>query len=167
MEVKVKLEIADLLPESIALGTAAMLSQREKGVEKYGQPIEDAKLTAGELVVHAQQEMADGLVYTSMLGKRVAELEEDLRTASLRLYAVMEAYTIATGNDFVFPATVGAPAPSKLEQELGNANFKLLATQVKLVHALREIMEECHTRTWGYPGEQVANIHNIAQEALK
>lgn len=115
MEVKVKLELADLLPESLALGLAAMLSQREKGVEKYGQPIEDAKLTAGELVVHAQQEMADGLVYTSMLGKRVAELEEDLRTASLRLYAVMEAYKTATGNNYVFSPVIGAPPPSKRE----------------------------------------------------
>lgn len=153
MEVKVKLEIADLLPESIALGTAAMLSQREKGVEKYGQPIEDAKLTAGELVVHAQQEMADGLVYTSMLGKRVAELEEDLRVASLRLYVAMDAFKYATNKDLVFPPTVGAPPMSKREAEL--------------VKALRQIVDQCNTRTWGYPGEQVANIHNIAQEALK
>ena len=149
MEVKVKLEIADLLPESVALGTAAMLDQREKGIAKYHKPIEAANLSARELAEHAQQEMADGLVYTSMLVKKVLELEEDLNTASLRLFFAMDAFKYATNKDLVFPATVGAPAPSKL------------------VRALREIVKECDTRTLGYPDEQVANIHHIAQEALK
>lgn len=146
MEVNVKLEMQNVLPESIAIGTAAMLSQREKGVEKYGQPIEEAKLSARELVEHAQQEMADGLVYTSMLGKRVAELEEDLNTAMLRLFFAMEAFKCATNKDLVFPSVVGAPAPSKRE-----AQFK---------DALIEILYECR---WGNLGEQVAKIRNIAQ----
>lgn len=157
MEVKVKLELADLLPESLALGLAVMQSQREKGVEKYGQPIEDAKLTAGELVVHAQQEMADGLVYTSMLGKRVVELEEELAAVNRTLQTVRNEYARACETGDLRPvrdALQGiVPAPSKRE--------------VELVKALLEIVGQCKTRTLGYPGEQVGNIHSIALRALK
>lgn len=82
MDLKIDVNVVDCLPESVGLGAAAMLSQREKGVEKYGQSIEDAKLSAGELAQHAMEEMADGLVYTVMLAKRVKELEDQLIAAN-------------------------------------------------------------------------------------
>lgn len=56
---------------AIATGLHAMILQRAKGLEKYGVAIEDAGLSADELCEHAQQEMADGLVYVSELRQQI------------------------------------------------------------------------------------------------
>lgn len=65
------------LGQAINRGVHVMIDQRNKGIAKYGQPIEDAPLTVEELIRHAQEEMADGLVYTSQLhdafNARIAE----------------------------------------------------------------------------------------------
>lgn len=90
MELKIDVNVVDCLPESVGLGTAVMLSQRDKGMEKYGQSIEGAKLSAGELAQHAMEEMADGLVYTVMLAKRVKELEDQLIAANNALLHVKQ-----------------------------------------------------------------------------
>ena len=169
MEVKMNISIMDLLPKSVAVGTAMMLSQREKGMEKYGQPIEDANLSALELVEHAAQEAADGLVYISELPAkvqalldRIAELEGKLIEANNtslaaleHLIAIRQTYKscVATGmleplRDGVFAATKDLP-PSKHEQ------------------ALRKIVVLCRTRAVVYHGEQLVSINHIAAEALK
>ena len=73
---KLSISVMNVLPESVALGTGAMLSQREKGMTKYGTSLEEAALSAGELAEHALQEAADGLVYGVMLAKKVRMLED-------------------------------------------------------------------------------------------
>ena len=173
MEVKMNISIMDLLPKSVAMGTAMMLSQREKGMEKYGQPIEDANLSALELVEHAAQEAADGLVYISELPAkvqalldRIAELHDKLieannttLAAQAHLIAIRAAARVALEypadsvhasrlHDMVFVTTKDLP-PSKHEQ------------------ALREIKTQCQTITLGSPGEQLGEIHDIVREALK
>ena len=169
MEVKMNISIVDLLPKSVAMGTAMMLSQREKGIEKYGQPIEDAKLSALELVEHAAQEAADGLVYISELPAkvqalmdRIAELEgaliasnNDLMRAQGHLILIRDTYKrgCITGNmtelrDVVFVATKDLP-PSKHEQ------------------VLRDVLRECESRHMGGPGDNLEVIHHIVTEALK
>lgn len=55
------------LGQAINRGVHVMVDQRNKGIAKYGQPIEDAPVTVEQLIRHAQEEMADGLVYTSQL----------------------------------------------------------------------------------------------------
>lgn len=55
------------LGDAITRGLHVMRDQREKGIAKYGQCIEDAPVTVEELIRHSQEEMADGLVYTSQL----------------------------------------------------------------------------------------------------
>lgn len=57
--------------KAIHAGISMMLAQRAKGLEKYGVAIEDAGLSADELCEHAQQEMADGLVYVSELRQQI------------------------------------------------------------------------------------------------
>jgi len=57
----------DALPSSIADATKVMLEQREKGVAKYGVPLEGAGLGINTLVRHAQEEAADLSVYLSTL----------------------------------------------------------------------------------------------------
>lgn len=66
----------DSLPNSIKGATQLMLSQRDKGIAKYGQPIEKANLTAEELLQHAREEMADGSVYLTQLH---AQFKHDLQ----------------------------------------------------------------------------------------
>lgn len=55
------------LGQAINRGVHVMVDQRNKGIAKYGQPIEDAPVSVEQLIRHAQEEMADGLVYTSQL----------------------------------------------------------------------------------------------------
>lgn len=169
MEVKMNISIMDLLPKSVAMGTAMMLSQREKGMEKYGQPIEDANLSALELVEHAAQEAADGLVYISELPAKVQALldrikvledklgnETFLRLKTLEhLRAARHAYRrgcisgdITELRDVLEVATKDLP-PSKHEQ------------------ALRKIQGQCPTITWGGPAEELTEIDEICREALK
>ena len=169
MEVKMNISIMDLLPKSVAMGTAMMLSQREKGMEKYGQPIEDANLSALELVEHAAQEAADGLVYISELPAkvqalldRITELHDKLieanntaLAAQAHLILIRDAYMSGCNSgvleplrDAVFVATKDLP-PSKHEQ------------------ALRDVLYECESRYIGGPGENLECIHHIAAEALK
>ena len=47
--------------------------QQEKGFNKYGVYVDDANLTATEWVEHAQEELADMMVYLECL-KRVIQL---------------------------------------------------------------------------------------------
>ena len=168
MEVKMNISIMDLLPKSVAMGTAMMLSQREKGMEKYGQPIEDANLSALELVEHAAQEAADGLVYISELPAkvqalldRIKVLEEELGNETfLRLKTLGHLrdarYAYGRGcisgdmtelRDVLEVATKDLP-PSKHEQ------------------ALRDVLHECGSRYIGGPGENLERINHIAAEAL-
>lgn len=169
MEVKMNISIMDMLPKSVAMGTAMMLSQREKGMEKYGQPIEDANLSALELVEHAAQEAADGLVYISELPAkvqalldRIKVLEENLGYAtSLRLktqrhlrdarYAYWHGCIsgdMTELRDVVFVATKDLP-PSKHEQ------------------ALQDVLRECESSYIGSPTGNLERIYHIVQEALK
>jgi len=48
-------------------------AQQEKGFNKYGVYVDDANLTATEWVEHAQEELADMMVYLECL-KRVIQL---------------------------------------------------------------------------------------------
>ena len=48
-------------------------AQREKGIAKYGQGVEDAKLSPIEWIRHAQEEVADLMIY---LEKIKIELEK-------------------------------------------------------------------------------------------
>ena len=169
MEVKMNISIMDLLPKSVAMGTAMMLSQREKGIEKYGQPIEDANLSTLELIEHAAQEAADGLVYISELPAKVQvlldriykleskliEANTDLMLAQGHLIAIRDTYVsgVTTGvleplRDAVFAATKYLP-PSKHEQ------------------ALQDVLRECESLYIGGPGENLECIYHIVREALK
>ena len=169
MEVKMNISIMDLLPKSVAMGTAMMLSQREKGMEKYGQPIEDANLSALELVEHAAQEAADGLVYISELPAKVqalldriyklegklVEANNDLMRAQGHLFAIRTAYLAGANSgvleplrDAVFVATKDLP-PSKHEQ------------------ALRKVLQECQSTYLGGPAENLSHINNIVWEVLE
>ena len=169
MEVKMNISIMDLLPKSVAMGTAMMLSQREKGMEKYGQPIEDANLSALELVEHAAQEAADGLVYISELPAkvqalldRIAELEGALIESNNTSLAAQEHLRDARyaywhgciyGNmtelrDVLTVSTENLP-PSKHEQ------------------ALQDVLRECESSYIGSPTGNLERIYHIVQEALK
>ena len=169
MEVKMNISIMDLLPKSVAMGTAMMLSQREKGMEKYGQPIEDANLSALELVEHAAQEAADGLVYISELPAKVQALLDRIRVLEGSLIEANNTSLAAQehlrdaryaywhgciyGNmtelrDVLTVSTEHLP-PSKHEQ------------------ALRYVLHECGSRYIGGPGENLERIHDIVREALK
>lgn len=141
MEVKVKLEIADLLPESLALGLGAMLSQREKGVEKYGQPIEEANLTAGELVEHAQQEMADGLVYTSMLAKKVLELEEEVDRLRKNGRADLIHWVSKDGEAYVLGGAY-TPAKPRIALEKIRTGLRNIKSRGPFENLILEIAEE-------------------------
>ena len=48
-------------------------AQQEKGFNKYGVYVDDANLTATEWIEHAQEELADMMVYLECL-KRVIQL---------------------------------------------------------------------------------------------
>lgn len=57
---------------SIDAAISMMHDQREKGIAKYGKPIEKAGCTLLELVEHARQELADGSVYLGQLANDMA-----------------------------------------------------------------------------------------------
>lgn len=59
--------LARIAGRYIAESTLKMVQQRDKGIAKYGGPLEDMQLTTAELIEHAQQEMADGNVYLAAL----------------------------------------------------------------------------------------------------
>lgn len=88
------LPVANHFPNgrAIEIGYDCMVMQRVKGVGKYGTTIEDADLSAIDLANHAQQEAADGLVYTSMLGEAI---ERDIAAA----VAAMQAEVLAVAQD--------------------------------------------------------------------
>ena len=52
-------------------GMGVILSQRKKGVDKYGQTIEECNYTPEQLIAGAAEELADGLVYISEAIRRV------------------------------------------------------------------------------------------------
>lgn len=49
--------------------------QREKGIEKYGKGVEDAKLSPVEWIRHAQEEAADLMIYLEKI-KLIIETQE-------------------------------------------------------------------------------------------
>lgn len=138
MEIKMKLEIPDLLPESVALGTAAMLDQREKGIAKYHKPIEAANLSARELVIHAQQEMADGLVYTSMLVKKVLELEEEVARLRENGRADLIHWVSKDGNAYCLGGVYTPAKPRKALEKI----LALMRVPGPFAEQVREIAEE-------------------------
>lgn len=157
-ELKVSINVKDVLPESVALGVGAMLSQRDKGVDKYGQSIEEADLSAGELAEHALQEAADGLVYGVMLAKKVHELEVKLVKLQNRFVRVHEAALHVPRSD----------ATDKLLVAIAATDVPLMsAREQRLEEALRAIQREVRTITLGSPTEQLVNINHITHEALK
>lgn len=173
MELKLKVSVTDLLPESVALGTAAMLSQREKGATKYGQSIEDANLSASELVEHAQQEMADGLVYTSMLAKRVAELEALVAQLQMDGRADLVYWMSKDGSGYMACSTfrVAATREKEVEEMVLSLQATLLDTQsvaLKQQVALQAIAEELlAVLEPGHVDARANRIYNIAMAALK
>lgn len=52
-------------------GMGVILAQRKKGVDKYGQTIEECNYTPMQLAAGAAEELADGLVYISEAIRRV------------------------------------------------------------------------------------------------
>jgi hypothetical protein len=162
MEVKMNISIMDLLPKSVAMGTAMMLSQREKGMEKYGQPIEDANLSALELVEHAAQEAADGLVYISELPAKVKALHERIYKLECELVEANNTVLAAQGHlrdaryaywhgciygnmtelrDVLTVSTENLP-PSKHEQALRKIQLEFDAPVYLNVNAVRDIVRE-------------------------
>lgn len=47
--------------------------QEQKGLKKYGQTVDDAKLTDVEWIRHAQEEIIDMLVYLEKLKRSLGE----------------------------------------------------------------------------------------------
>lgn len=60
---EVQKALEDITSPTIAEAVRVMLSQREKGLEKYGVSLEDSKLDPIALIEHAQEEAADLSVY--------------------------------------------------------------------------------------------------------
>jgi hypothetical protein len=56
-----------IYPKTIQSSVEMMLEQRLKGLHKYPTALEDAQLSASELLRHAREEMADGSVYLAQL----------------------------------------------------------------------------------------------------
>jgi hypothetical protein len=76
---------------AIRNGLQMMLSQRAKGIRTYGQPIEDAGLSADALCEHAQQEMADGLVYVSQLREAIQhEITDAVDSFAAQLFEIVD-----------------------------------------------------------------------------
>lgn len=63
-----------------------MVGQQVKGLEKYDVTVDDANLSLEEWIIHYQQEMIDGLVYS----ERILMALERLRKDQPVLYALME-----------------------------------------------------------------------------
>lgn len=73
-----ELDVTKIAGKAIARVMVLLIGQREKGLAKYGVPVEDAPLSSAEWIKHAQEEAADFLVYSV----RIAEtIEEEKRQA--------------------------------------------------------------------------------------
>ena len=46
--------------------------QQQKGISKYGISVDDANLTADKWIIHAQEELADCMVYLESLKRRLS-----------------------------------------------------------------------------------------------
>lgn len=69
----------DYYGDAIHAGVEVMRDQRVKGIKRYGVSIEMAPLSIEQLIRHAQEEMADGLVYTTQLNVSLRRRLEDER----------------------------------------------------------------------------------------
>ena len=70
--------------------TALMVRQREKGLAKYGVPVEDAPLDASAWLQHMVEEMADCAVYAMQLQKAItAEREQAVADFAAQIREVL------------------------------------------------------------------------------
>lgn len=92
------------------LGMTIIEAQREKGIAKYGQPIEDSGITALALLHGAAEELADGLVYACESLRRLS--------AAPRLYMRQSDVIAMTGANHVATLAVSAIQTEEFNTEL-------------------------------------------------
>lgn len=68
------------LPPSISRAVNLMVAQRDKGIKKYGKPVEDAhEISIGGWLRHLQEEIADAAVYAAQLDAKLGIFNAGLR----------------------------------------------------------------------------------------
>lgn len=88
-----ELDVAKIAGRAIARVVAILIGQREKGIVRYGVPVEDAPLSSAEWIKHAQEEAADFLVYSVRIEETI---EHERKQAVAELAAAIANIADAT-----------------------------------------------------------------------